>query len=60
MVSPKTLLPLLIGTAVGAGGIFQGLQWRIMGGPAGATGGLENQLRIATEENNILRRACIA
>ncbi len=56
MVSPKTLLPLLIGTAVGAGGIFQGLQWRSVGGPAGDPGGLENQLRIATEENNILRR----
>jgi regulator of replication initiation timing len=56
VLSPKTLLPILIGTAVGAGGVFQGLQWRTMGGPTGDVGGLENQLRIATEENNILRR----
>ena|GEM_PF-630950 len=56
MLSPKTLLPILVGTAVAAGGIFQGLQWRAVGGPAGDVGGLENQLRIATEENNILRR----
>lgn len=55
MVSPKTLLPILIGTAVGAGGIFQGMQSRSIASP-GDLSGLENQLRIATEENDLLKR----
>lgn len=55
LLSPDKLLPLLLGAAVGAGGIIQGLHWRRAAGPAGAEE-LENQLRIATEENAALKR----
>lgn len=55
MVSPKTLLPILLGAAIGAGGIFHGQQGRSLGA-AGGLDGLENQLRIATEENALLKR----
>ncbi len=55
MPSPKTLLPILIGGAIAAGGIFQGLQWRTTAAADDVTG-LENQLRIATEENEMLKR----
>jgi len=55
VLSPKTLLPILLGAAVGAGGIFQGLQSRATSS-SGDAAELENQLRIATEENEILRR----
>lgn len=55
MLAPKTLLPVLIGGAVGAAGIIQGLQWRRLGSPD-EIAGLENQLRIAGEEVEILRR----
>jgi hypothetical protein len=49
------LLPLLLGGAAGLGGILQGLHWR---SSASATGlaELETQLRIATEENEMLKR----
>jgi hypothetical protein len=53
--SPKTLLPWLLGGAVGAAGILQGLHWRATSSGAGTTG-LEDQLRIAAEENEMLRR----
>ena len=55
MVSPKTLLPLLLGAAVGLGGIIQGLHWRSMALSSGVAE-LETQLRIAHEENEILKR----
>lgn len=55
MPSPKTLLPWFLGGAVGLGGLLQGLHWRSTNTTAGVSE-LENQLRIATEENEILRR----
>ncbi len=55
MPSPQNLLPWLLGGAVGIGGILQGLHWR-----STASGGevefIENQLRMVTEENEILQR----
>jgi hypothetical protein len=53
--SPKTLLPWLLGGAVGAAGILQGLHWRSSGTDADRSE-LENQLRIAGEENAMLKR----
>ncbi|MDP3851114.1 MAG: hypothetical protein Q8Q59_11460, partial [Luteolibacter sp.] len=55
MPAPKTLLPLLLGGAVGLGGILQGLHWRASANSAGLAD-LETQLRIATEENALLKR----
>lgn len=55
MPSPKTLLPWLIGGAIGAGGIFQGLHWKSTTA-SGDVSGLEEQLRIAGEENELLKR----
>ena len=55
MPSPQTLLPWLLGGAIGAAGIFQGLHWRSLGN-ADQVAGLENQLRIAGEENAMLAR----
>jgi len=55
VLSPKTLLPLLLGGAVGIGGILQGLHWRSTNSTAGLAD-LETQLRIATEENAMLKR----
>jgi hypothetical protein len=49
------LLPWLIGGAIGAGGIFQGMNWR-SSARSGDVSELENQLRIATEENDLLKR----
>ncbi|MES2439483.1 MAG: hypothetical protein V4584_10470 [Verrucomicrobiota bacterium] len=55
MPSPQTLLPWLLGGAVGAAGILQGLHWR-----STSTGGglpeIEARLRAAEEENGMLRR----
>jgi len=53
--SPQTLLPWLLGGAIGAAGILQGLHWRSSAGTTDLAG-LENQLRIAGEENEMLRR----
>ncbi len=55
MISGKTLLPLLIGGALGVAGWMAGVQ---RGGGAGGESmeGLENQLRIAQEENAMLER----
>jgi hypothetical protein len=53
--SPQTTLALLLGAALGAAGIIQGLNWK----SAAATGDLtqlQNQLRIAGEENEMLKR----
>lgn len=55
MPSPKTLLPLLLGGAVGLGGFIQGLHWRSVANTSGMAH-LETQLRIANEENAILKR----
>ncbi|GAA5124442.1 hypothetical protein JIN84_12695 [Luteolibacter yonseiensis] len=55
MPSPQTLLPWLLGGVIGAAGILQGLHWRSSAAPADLSG-LENQLRIAGEENEMLRR----
>jgi hypothetical protein len=49
------LLPLLIGGAAGLGGILQGLHWRSMAVSSGIAD-LETQLRIAQEENEMLKR----
>jgi hypothetical protein len=49
------LLPWLLGGAIGAAGILQGLHWRSTHAPADLEG-LENQLRIAGEENAMLQR----
>ncbi len=55
MPSPQTLLPWLLGGAIGAAGILQGLHWRSTGA-SGDISGLEDQLRIASEENEMLKR----
>lgn len=55
MPSPGKLLPWLLGGAVGLGGILQGLHWR-SSAPAGELNELSERLRLATEENEILRR----
>lgn len=53
--SPQALLPWLLGIAVGVGGILQGLNWRSQS-PATAMEVVENQLRMVTEENQLLQR----
>ena len=55
MPSPQTLLPWLLGGVIGAAGIFQGLHWRSSSNTADLAE-IENQLRIAGEENEMLRR----
>ena len=49
------MLPLLLGGAVGLGGILQGLHWRAVASSA-SLADLEAQLRMATEENEMLKR----
>lgn len=49
------MLPWLLGAAIGAGGLLQGLHWRSQS-PSAAVEVLENQLRMVTEENQILHR----
>ena len=46
---------MLIGGAVGLGGIMQGLHWRSVAQSSGIAD-LETQLRLATEENEMLKR----
>lgn len=53
--SPQTLLPWLLGGAVATGGLLQGLHWRSQA-PSTAVDVLESQLRMVTEENQLLRR----
>jgi hypothetical protein len=53
--SPQSLLPWLIGAAIGAGGILQGLHWRSSSSAADVSA-IEAQLRLASEENEILKR----
>lgn len=54
-ISPTRLLPVLLGSAVAAGGILQGLHWKRTAA-AGDTAAMEEQLRLATEENAALKR----
>lgn len=53
--NPRTLLPLLLGAAIAAGGILHGIHTRGQG-PSTHLDVLENQLRMVTEENQLLRR----
>ena len=55
MPSPQTLLPWLLGGVIGAAGILQGLHWRSSSNTTDLVE-LENQLRIAGEENEMLQR----
>lgn len=54
MPSPQTILPWLLGGAIGAAGILQGLHWKSTRAPADLTE-LENQLRTASEQIENLR-----
>ncbi len=55
MPSPRTLLPWLLGGALGLGGILQGLHSRSSGSGAGLTE-LDSRLRAASEEIARLKR----
>lgn len=55
MPSPQTTLALLLGAAIGAAGIIQGLIWKSRTVPEDLTQ-LQNQLRIAADENEMLKR----
>jgi hypothetical protein len=55
VASPTTVLPWLVGGAVGLGGVLQGLHWRSTNASADLAE-LQNQLRIAHEENALLQR----
>jgi hypothetical protein len=54
-LEPARLLPVLLGLAVGAAGVLQGLHWRGTARPGGEED-METQLRLATEENAALKR----
>lgn len=60
-MQPKTLLPILLGGAVGAGGILQGLHWRNAATEAnseelrGQITALENEIETLRTENQSLR-----
>ncbi len=55
MPSPKNPLPWLLGAVIGAAGILQGLHWRSVASGTGLSE-MQNQLRIASEENALLKR----
>jgi hypothetical protein len=55
VISPKTLLPWLLGGAVGLGGIIQGLHWRSSSRGESLTN-LQDQLRMASDENTMLKK----
>ena len=55
MPSPQTLLPWIIAGVIGVAGILQGLHWRSSSG-TGDLADLKTQLRLASEENEMLRR----
>jgi hypothetical protein len=55
MASPQNILFLLLGAAIGAGGILQGLYWKSSRSPAEMTE-LEGQVRTAAEEIVMLKR----
>jgi len=58
---PETLLPWLLGTAIGAAGLIQGWHWRSLapaaddGGKDSALVSLENELALLRRENESLR-----
>ncbi len=58
---PEILLPILIGGAIGAGGILQGMHWRKLASNSAdnalreQVNGLENELEALREENRSLR-----
>lgn len=54
-VSPARLLPVLLGAAIAAGGLLQGLHWR-RSAAAADNAALEDQLRQITDENAALKR----
>ena len=54
-ITPKSILPWLLGSAIGAAGLLQGLHWRSQA-PSTALEVVEDQLRMVTEENEILHR----
>ncbi len=55
MVNPKAMLPWLLGSAIAVGGLLQGLHWKSQS-PMAAVEAVEDQLRMVTEENVLLRR----
>jgi len=55
MASPQNILFIILGGAIGAGGILQGLHWKSSRAPAEMKE-LENQLRTASEEIVMLKR----
>lgn len=55
MPSPNTILPWILGGVIGLGGILQGIHWKSTASEGDLTE-LENQLRIAQEENELLKR----
>jgi hypothetical protein len=55
VADPKSLLPWIIGGAIGAGGLLQGLHWKSSAKSAGGAD-LETQLQLALEENELLKR----
>ena len=55
MADPKSLLPWILGGAIGAGGLLQGLHWKSSSRGKDAAD-LETQLQIALEENELLKR----
>lgn len=60
-MNPKVLLPILLGGALGAGGIFQGLHWKNAANlgraeeMAAELDGLREEIRILQRENESLR-----
>jgi hypothetical protein len=55
VADPKSLLPWILGGAIGAGGLLQGLHWKTSSRGQDAAD-LETQLQIALEENDLLKR----
>jgi len=55
VLDPRSLLFLLLGTAVGAAGLLQGFSLRATV-PAGTLAEMETRLRMAQEENEMLKR----
>ncbi|MGA0844957.1 MAG: hypothetical protein ACO3RV_00320 [Luteolibacter sp.] len=54
-LQPRTWLAILIGSAIGVGGIIQGLHWRSLSSQS-QLADMEVQLELAIEENELLKR----
>lgn len=54
-LNPWNIIPWLLGAAIGVAGLLQGLHWRNQTS-AGAIDAIQSQLRMVTEENEILHR----